>query len=807
MQKNIQKSEPTAGRPRPILFILITVMLIFTMTGAICISALAIYVDNNVDVNFDLSFQNIKLNYTSILYYTDHNGKTQELQKLYGSQNRIWVDYKDIPESLKQAIVAIEDERFWSHKGVDWKRTFGAFLNLVFRMDSSYGGSTITQQLIKNITEYKDVSIQRKVTEIMRALKLEQQLSKEQILELYLNTIPLGEGCYGVQAAAKTYFGKDVSQLSLAECASLAGITNLPYYYDPLTYPDKNKKRQETILWKMKDLGVIDKKAYESAKAAKLVFAKGTTYKDTSTDTTQVNSYFVDQVIQDVIDDLVAEKGYSAKIASSLVYSGGLKIYTTVDPFVQKTMESVYEDDSNFVTLSGTVQPQSAMIVMSTTGDVLGIVGGRGKKTANRVLDRATQSKRQPGSSIKPLTIYSPAIEYGLITPYSVFDDSPSMYISSSGQLLEDNTPAQGKKAWPDNYYTPYRGLITVMEAVQDSANTVPVRVLKELTPQVSFDYASTKLGLKSLVKKRVVGSRTYSDVGYSPLALGALTDGVTLLEMVSSYVPFVNDGIYTEPRTYTKVLDHDGNVLLNNVPSIEVAMSTRTVYYMNTLLQNVVNKGTGARAKIAGIATAGKTGTTESNKDRWFMGYTPYYVGGVWYGYDTPKTITGVGANPALVAWKKVMDILHKNLPNASFKTPDNLVKATYCLDSGCVPTALCKTDIRGNRTAVGTFFPEDVPTTPCKVHQAIQYDFATKMIAGPNCPAANIKTFSMLNIVRYYEVPGVLIKDEQYTIRKFGASLLPSPPAGITYYYAKPVVVSGKKAVNTICTTHNSK
>ena len=807
------KKQKNPERRRRLWFAIGTAVMILVMTFSICATAFAVYVQTSIDVEFDTSFQSIKLDYTTTIYYTDKDGNAKEYAKLHGTQNREWVSYDQIPEDLKRAIVAIEDERFWDHNGVDWKRTVGAFLQLALTWDSSYGGSTITQQLIKNITEYDDVTIKRKVTEILRALKVEEELSKEQILEYYLNTINLGHGCYGVASAAKTYFGKDVSELTLPECASIAGITNLPYYYDPLNYPEHNIKRQKDILWKMHQLNIIDDEAYETAKNTELVFAVETEDDD---DDDGINSYFTDMLMEDIIEDLMEKKGYSRSIATQLLYRGGLSIYATVDPNVQKVMEDVFENDANWQILNTSIQPQSAMIVYDTEGNVKGVVGGRGVKLDNRGLNRATMSKRQPGSSIKPITVYAPAVEYGLITPYSVYDDSPMFYIRNgsfvdeTGLDLTIEPEEEGgevtvlkKKVWPENYYSPYRGMITVMEAVEDSTNTVAVRVLQDLGLDTAFDFATEKMGLESLVREKTNKTgNSYTDIGYPQLALGGLTDGITLRELVAAYVTFTNDGIHTSPRSYTHVVDSEGETILNNIPDMEVVLSEKSVYYMNTLLSRVVSHGTGTAAKISKMATAGKTGSTNDNKDRWFVGYTPYYVAGCWYGYDKPQVITGASGNPALKAWKLIMEKIHAGLePVGEFATNLPLVEAQYCTCSGGIPSSACAADLRGTRAATGKFVKGDEPTEICALHVHAAFDPSTKTLATAYCPGTT--TVGVLNLNRYYTVSGVKIADEQYTLHAGG---LPTTDIeGLTYYYPTPVLASGQStAYNTYCKAH---
>ena len=652
------------------------------------------------------------------------------------------MDYDDIPEYLKQAAVAIEDERFWTHRGVDWKRTLGAGVNLLFGFSSNYGGSTITQQLIKNITGDDEVTVQRKIQEVLRALELEKNMSKEEILELYLNTINLSQGCYGVQTAAQVYFGKDVNELTLAECASIAGITNLPSYYDPFVYPEHNIDRQKDILWKMHDLGIITDAEYERAKNEELSFMRDVEEEEDEPE--EVQSYFVDLVIDQVIKDLQTQLGYSKEVATRLLYSGGLQIYTTLDPKVQSVMESVYTDSSNFQRLAGITQPQSAMIVYSTDGDILGVVGGRGVKQGARVLNRA-KSLRSAGSSIKPLSAYSPALEEGLINPFTVMDDFPDLYTDQNGILVEHPEKFNGKlKAYPKNYYSGFKGRMTVRRAVELSVNTVAVQTVEKLGISKSYGYLENKYGFSTLVPTSEKG-----DMNYGSLALGGFYNGVSLLELTSAYTTFTNDGVHNKARCYTMITDGEGNVILDNSHRSTAVLSEKANYYMTYMLESAVKRGTSTAAKIDGIAVAGKTGTTNSDKDRWFIGYTPYYVGGVWYGYDYPKEIKGADGNPALKLWKLVMDQLHDGLEDAEFDKPDELVSASYCTDCGGIPIDACRVDCRGDsHVATGYFWPGDKPKEKCTCHVMTKICADTGKLATPYCP--NTKDVSVMNISR---------------------------------------------------------
>ena len=670
--------------------VLIIFCIIIVLLAAVVAGAALGFIDNSTD----LIAQEYNLDFSSVVYYTDASGQPAELERLYAEQNRVWVDIENTPEMLKKAFISIEDERFESHSGVDWKRTFGATIGYIFKGNSSYGGSTITQQLIKNITGDDDRSPIRKIQEIIRALNLEKKMSKDQIIEMYMNTIYLGQGCHGVQTAANIYFSKDVSELDLAECASIAGITQYPSKYDPLVNYEAHKNKQELVLGKMLELGYITQEEHDAAVAEELQLAKGTV----KTDRAAVQSYYVDKVVEEVMHDLMTKKNMSESAATKAVFKGGLKIYANIDPKVQNAMETVFENENNFPGAAGN-KPQSSMVVIDPyTGQVKGIVGGRGEKPGNRVLNRTT-TLRQPGSSIKPLAVYAPAIEYGLITPGTLIDDTPLTIGDWS----------------PKNADWKFMGPITARVAVEKSRNIPAVRVLNELTVDRSFDFMKNNLGFTSLVKSETrADNKVYSDKNLSSLALGGLTDGVSVMEMTAAYATFVNGGIYTEPTTYSKVVDANGRVILENKPESKRAMSETTAYTMVQMLSGVVNYGTGSGARLAGgIFAGGKTGTTDNDTNRWFAGITPNYAGVVWFGYDSPKPMSGLG-NPCLSLWKKVMDSIHQGITIKKLTPPQNMVARTICQVSGKIATEECADSVRTDYFKSGT-----QPGTLCTSHQ----------------------------------------------------------------------------------------
>ena len=638
-----------SGSIGAVLKVIGTILLIFLVAGMMFTCVFAYYVKTCLVPSFDLSLEDMKLNESSTLWYQDASGEWRELATLSGKEKRVWVDYEDLPWYLEKALVAIEDKRFYEHKGVDWYRTAGAFVTMFAKMDTSYGGSTITQQLIKNLTGKDDVTIQRKLSEIFGALELEKRYDKQEIVEWYLNAVYFGQGAYGVQMAAQTYFGKDAKDLTLAECAAIVGITNLPTYYDPFYNEQNNKDRQETILREMYEQGYIDYQQYKDAVAEELVFTRspGEEYSQT------IYSYYTEVVIDDVVKDLMQLKGISEDTAKTLLYNGGYNVYTCLDINVQNNIDAIYTDLEAIPNTWGSDQQlQSAIVVMDPyDGRILGLSGGVGEKTINFGLNQATGTKRPPGSSIKPLSAYGPAIDLGLITPETTVMDSPNVVLNGIDWL-------------PANDSRSYMGLVTIYTALQYSINTVAAQIVDILPqgPQTSYDYLVNHLGFTSLVPEH--------DIAYAPMSLGQFYNGCTVREMAQAYCSIVNDGIFTYSRTYTMLTDSEGSIVIDNTPRTIQAFEPNTAYTLTYLLQNAVEHGTGTEAALWSVPVAGKTGSSGQYMDRWFVGCTPYYVAAVWTGYDQQEAIQ-VSGNPAAQLWKKVMSPLHDGLAWKSFTYP----------------------------------------------------------------------------------------------------------------------------------------
>ena len=714
-----------------ILKILGTILLIGVTTGLMFVCIFAFYVKTTLQSQLDITFEDYALQETSYLYYQDDSGNMVQWQEIYSDSKRTWADLDEIPEYMVQAAVAIEDKRYYEHDGVDWYRTAGAFYTMFFGQgDDSYGASTITQQLIKNLTGEDDVTVKRKIMEIFRALEVEKYYDKDEIMTWYLNVIYLGQNAYGVQAAAETYFGKDVGDLTLAECASIIGITNSPSAYNPyfnyggINGEENNKTRQVEILYQMYEQGYITYDEYTEAVAQPLEFVN----RNVDEVVDYVYSYYQETVINDAIDAIVAEKDLSRKAAETMVYNGGLKIYTCIDKSIQEKVDSIYEDLNEIPSVTGSsAQFQSAMTIQDPeTGYIVAIAGGVGEKTINFAYNRATDAQRLAGSSLKPLAVYGPALDTNVISLGSTYEDSPSQKVNGLD--------------WPKNDSNTYSNkMVNIKTAVQQSLNTIAVRITDQMGPQVSYNYLVNKLGFTTLVD---------GDIYLAPMALGQLTNGATVREMTSAYCALANDGVYTESKTFSKILNAEDAVYLDNsTAKSSIAFSLSTTDALTDLLYNAVQNGTGRAANLSsGMAVAGKTGTTGDNWDRWFCGYTPYYVAACWTGYDIPATINA-STNPACVLWKKVMTLVHEDLEVISkFDTTTDYTEeveeeeetVTICIDSGLLATAACESDIRGNRTT--QVKESEAPTGTCTAHTTVNVCSETYCLPNSTCETTTV-------------------------------------------------------------------
>lgn len=662
------------------------VLTVLVVVTTVLVSAI-VYVKGDLVVNLDEYKAN--QNQTSFVYAYDKSGATVELARLHGEEDRVWVDLDDMSPYLKEAFIALEDTRFMKHHGVDWIRTFGVILK---PSNIGQGGSTITQQLIKNVTNNKEVTIVRKYREILMALNLEENYDKDVILEAYLNTLYLGSGCYGVKTASEKYFGKDVSELDAAECACLAVITKAPTKYNPLLNPEENLKRRNHCLKLMYDegKGCLNEEEYNAATTKNLIFTNSPDYvpsdkiKDTKTANEEekvINSFYVDYVIQAVRDDLMEKYGYSKQQATNQIYYGGLKIYTAVDLDVQATLEDVYVNRKSFpdmVSKKDGSKVQSAMTIMDYQGRIVAMVGQAGAKTQNRGLNRAANSYRQPGSTIKPLATYAPAID---------------MNIYNYSSMIKDYAIAVNGSLWPHNVDKSLGSgnNVTVKYAIQKSLNTVPARIINyDVGIDNSFNFLRDNFHLSRLDEKE--------DRTLSPLATGALTNGTTTVEMAAAYATFGNGGLYYKPYAYYKVTNSSGSeiVLSNENPASQRAISEETSDIMCELLQTVDTSYYGTASNVRKFQIMAKTGTTSSDKDRWFCAGTPYYVAAVWVGFDSPETLNA-SVNPGGKIFFRVFDDIHKGLDAKQFPKSSGTVEKSFCSRTGKLASSNCGSTQKG--------------------------------------------------------------------------------------------------------------
>ncbi|MCI9255836.1 MAG: glycosyl transferase, partial [Lachnospiraceae bacterium] len=704
----------------------------------------------------------------STFVYDIENNQTAKLVST--NSNRIPVTIDMVPENLQHAFVAVEDERFYIHNGIDIKGIVRAGIigiqNVLKGGSFTEGASTITQQLLKNnvFTDWTSEdsfadSLKRKIQEQYLALELEKVMDKDSILINYMNSINLGQNTLGVQAASMRYFNKSVSDLNLSECAVIAAITQNPSRYNPITHPEENVKRRQKVLDDMLDQGYISQQEYDQAMTDD-VYSR-IQIADSENEDSAVNTYFVDALTDDVLEDLIAA-GYNETQAYTLLYSGGLKIYSTQDPKIQKICDDAFADESNFPAntkwylnyeltidksngerenhstemfrsywrenrsasynliytsqeeayqdielykeaimaagdevfgenISLTPQPQVSLVVQDQhTGYVVAMEGGRGAKLASRTLNRATDTTRQPGSTFKIVSTYAPALDSAGLTLATIMNDAPFNYA--------DGRPVAN---W---YGESYRGLSSLRTGIAQSMNIVAVKTLTQITPRLGYDYL-TNFGFTTLEESKEINGKIYSDIQQA-LALGGITNGVTNEELNAAYACIANNGTYIKPKLYTRVVDHDGNIILDNtMPQSRQVIKETTAFLLTDAMVDVVTSGTGGSVNFGGMAIAGKTGTTSDYNDVWFSGYTPYYTATTWAGFDNNVKLSGDEKNLAKKLWRAVMSQIHEGLPSQSFSVPAGIVTATVCSRSGKIPIdGLCSGTARTEYFAEGT-------------------------------------------------------------------------------------------------------
>ncbi len=666
-----EKGSPVKRVLKAIGRVLFTILMVGVCTGVIVAISLTVYVAGIAAEPTGIDLKAKSMNQTSFIYVKNENGDFKKYKSLYSTENRVWVEYNKIPQTMKDAVIAIEDKRFEEHHGVDWTRTVGAIVNLGSGK-SNYGGSTLTQQLIKNISDDNEVSLNRKIREIVRALKLENEYTKDQILEAYLNVVNFGNNCQGCQSAANLYFAKDIGKCSVAQCAAIAGITQNPSRYNPLIYPDENKQRRELVLSEMYDQNKITKAEYQEAleESKNMKFIGFKNNKKLTTSTTKVQNWYMDEMQIDLQHDLAQYYNISEKAASEKLFTEGLKIYSAMDVEAQDYLEKAAMN----IDTSSDSGLQCAATMVDFKGAIIATTGSSQEKTSGLAWDRATDSILQPGSSIKPVVVYPLAIDKGEICYSSVLKDEPL----EKYQVGADGSYIPG----PNNWYGSYNGNMLLPDAIEWSANATAAQVMNIITPQKAYDHVVTLQGFSHLNEddRNIVGG----------LSLGGLNGGVTVREMAAAYTYMGNGGKYYKPYTYYYVTDADGNIIIDNRENIpKESFSPETAYIMNRLLHYNMTYSEhtkAASARVEGWDIVGKTGTTNEDKDAWFCGLSPYCSLAIWTGFDDPRSISDYGQYTAAKLFSTVMGHYLEGLPQKNYARPKTIIEANYSPSSGTV-------------------------------------------------------------------------------------------------------------------------
>lgn len=755
---------------------------------ALIFSLLVFFVYRGINFEGDEKLFEGALSFDSTAFYAEDNGEWI----CVGTSGNIRKNYYSLDEIspyITEGIVAVEDKIFYQHKGIDVKRTFMAALNLITRKNKVFGASTITQQVIKNISGDNQYSLKRKLEEIIRALHIERCYSKEDILEVYLNVIPMGDNIYGVGAASRAFFGCEPNELSPDQAAVLIGITNAPTAYSPYRNPDACTRKRDIVLSVMKADGVISSLDYESAIINELNIIPRSEREDL------IDSWFIERVIDEVCFDIKSKYEISETAARLMLLSGGYKVYTTMNSKAQSVLEGYFEEFSNFPNEVQDGLNYAMVITDSETGYLSAIVGRVGKKIGNRLLNHAL-IPHVPGSALKPIALYAPLLDEGRINWATVLDDVPVSFIKEGEEYRE----------YPKNSPAIYDGLTTVKDALCYSKNTIAVRLCNMMGADDVFSLLRDDFGFDTLIEKE--GNIT--DIAIAPMALGQLGRGVTLLKLAESYSVFTGEGDMREAISYVKVIDHQGRTFLEKTPHTKNIFKNTTVKIMNKLLMTVIDEGTAKRITLKDrIDTAGKTGTSGGNRDKMFVGYTPYYTAGIWCGYDSSSKSVGNLSKSHLEIWDEIMLMLHDGLPKKEFSV-DGLLYLPYCRDSGREYSKNCIYDPRGDRMEYGYFSEENLPSGKCDRHVICKYDTLTKGIATSGCQHEDIALVSLIAVDDRSFPKEVIITDAEFVYRDIeGYTERPIDYSLPYFYYSIPDGVfvgrsKGKKQFNSSCYIH---
>lgn len=792
---------------RKFLIVFSRVTALFALLVAIGLGVLYGVVSRRVDFSMDDAMFSSAKRSSVISLYTDGGEGSGDLslyepvlreEVCYAEMKNRWADLEEIPSLLRDAFILIEDKEYYEHHGVNLRRSAMAVCNTITKRRPTFGASTITQQLIKNLSGDNELTVMRKLTEIVRALHLERVHTKDEILQMYLNIIPMGEQILGVKMAAREFFDKEPSELTVSEIALLVGITNAPTRYNPRLHPEAALKKRNTVIGAMCKGGLISDQEAEAAMGEPIRLS------DATRESERVYSWFAEQVIEDVIADLAAERELTLDAARFLVYTGGLKIYTTEEPKVTEALTSVLAQQKNLPTATENGLAYAMIIYNSRTGNVAAIQGRSGEKGANRLYNLATEANITPGSSLKPIALYANLIESGEITPATVFDDVPSVVRINSQERL-----------YPANYPRVYDGLIPVRRALALSKNTVAVGLYNMLGPERIYDRLVNDFEFSSIVRHgcREDGS-VLSDLGPSPLALGQLSYGVTLSELTRAYTAFVRGGYMGGGKTYLAAYTEDGTLLIENPKNEKKIYSRECANLMCDMLGEVVESGTAKEITLKrSVDTAGKTGTSGDDLDRLFIGFTPYYTAGIWCGYEDHKTPIGRQSVSHLSLWDRVMRSVHSKIDerNCLHFSKEGLVKAEYCDASGAHPSDICSLDVRGCRIHTDYFLARYQPEGECHTHVPVPYDHTTESVATRYCPNECVGIVALLRLPDRAFPEDIVITDAE-----FMAYPMDSDPDGILNYdkpYFYAVLPKGnyighskkKKQHNSCCYLHD--
>lgn len=758
---------------------------------------LTVYISKNIDFSTDEAMFELAGRWEATVFYAPRDTASDVYEPVEidtgDGLKKLYCRLDEVSDYLVRGFIAVEDRKFETHHGVDTARMLAAAYNYLFGGKKRFGASTITQQVIKNVSGDNELTLKRKLSEIIRALHIESEYSKDEILEVYLNVIPMGENMYGVEIASRTYFGKAPSELSAAEAATLIGITNAPTAYNPYLHPDQCLKKRNLVLSVMHSEGVIDTDEYNAAVASALTVLP----RDTGG---AIDSWFVETVIDDASADLAEKYGITKSAARLRLLGGGYRIYTTEDMRIQSILESYFSDTEN---LPKEVDDglELAMTVMSNSGELRGVIGRVGEKRADRLLNHATAC-HTPGSVLKPIALYAPLIEENRISPATVFDDVPVSFTKNGDEYRE----------FPRNSPNIYSGLITVKDAIRLSKNTVAVRLCQMRGLKSIFNGLKNDFGFDTLVESRDDGSGgRVTDLAVSPLALGQLTDGVSLMKLTSAYTVFPSGGVLNGYRSYLLIEDYSGKTVIEKGNGGKRIFSEDTAELMNQLLKGVVENGTASRISLgSAVDTAGKTGTSGDNRDRLFIGYTPYLTAGIWCGYDDGTRSLGALSPSHLDIWDEIMQKIHGGkYPYREFSTA-NLTKKSYCRDSGKAATDSCRLDPRGAREESFFFKRSHTPTGVCDRHIEVAYDTVGKGVATPLCPLVNLTRVALIRVIDRKFPTEIYVTDAEFVYRDSrGYDTLFSDPARPYFAPSLPsgeyVGVSKKRRqFNTACPSH---